>query len=74
MNQIAPHLIGMDASDQVAIDQAMLELDGTPTKSKLGANAMLGGIFGLRVRLPKRWACRCFATWVDRWPIVSPSH
>lgn len=42
MEKIAPHLIGMDASDQVGIDQAMLELDGTPTKSNLGANAMLG--------------------------------
>ena len=39
---IAEELIGMDATDQVAIDQAMLALDGTPTKSKLGANAMLG--------------------------------
>ena len=39
---IAEALIGMDATDQVAIDTKMLELDGTKTKSKLGANAMLG--------------------------------
>jgi enolase len=39
---IAEELIGMDALDQVAIDQKMIELDGTRTKSKLGANAMLG--------------------------------
>ncbi len=39
---IAEELIGMDALDQVAIDQKMIELDGTKTKSKLGANAMLG--------------------------------
>ncbi len=39
---IAPALIGMDASDQRGIDQIMLDLDGTPTKSKLGANAILG--------------------------------
>jgi len=39
---IAPAVIGMDAIDQVGIDNLMLELDGTPTKSKLGANAMLG--------------------------------
>jgi enolase len=39
---IAPRIIGMDALDQVAIDQAMIELDGTPNKSKLGANAILG--------------------------------
>lgn len=39
---IAPELIGMDAVDQVGIDQTMLELDGTPNKKKLGANAILG--------------------------------
>jgi len=39
---IAPELIGYDATDQVGIDHAMLALDGTPTKSKLGANAILG--------------------------------
>ena len=40
--KIAPHLIGMDVLDQMEIDQAMLDLDGTPNKSKLGANAILG--------------------------------
>ncbi|KPH81172.1 phosphopyruvate hydratase [Bosea vaviloviae] len=39
---IAEQLVAMDAEDQVAIDQAMIELDGTPNKSKLGANAILG--------------------------------
>ncbi len=39
---IAPKLIGWDALEQVKIDTAMLELDGTETKSKLGANAILG--------------------------------
>lgn len=39
---IAPALIGADASNQRLIDKTMLELDGTPTKSKLGANAILG--------------------------------
>ena len=41
-NDIADALIGMDAEEQVKIDQAMLELDGTENKSKLGANAILG--------------------------------
>lgn len=41
-NIIAPELIGMSVLDQRLIDQKMLELDGTKTKSKLGANAMLG--------------------------------
>lgn len=40
--KIAPALIGMDAMDQVGVDQFMIGLDGTETKSELGANAMLG--------------------------------
>ncbi len=39
---IAPALIGMDAVDQTGIDRTMIALDGTSTKSKLGANAILG--------------------------------
>jgi len=39
---IAEQLVAMDAEDQVAIDEAMIELDGTPNKGKLGANAILG--------------------------------
>ncbi|BFH10650.1 phosphopyruvate hydratase [Paenibacillus melissococcoides] len=38
---IAPEIIGMDALDQVLIDRTMIELDGTPNKGKLGANAIL---------------------------------
>jgi enolase len=40
--RIAPLLVGMSALDQVALDEAMCELDGTPNKSALGANAILG--------------------------------
>ncbi|MGW4859277.1 phosphopyruvate hydratase [Kocuria palustris] len=40
--EIAEAVIGMESTDQRLVDQAMLELDGTPTKSKLGANAILG--------------------------------
>ena len=39
---IAPEVVGMDAIDQVAIDQLMIDLDGTHNKGKLGANAILG--------------------------------
>ncbi len=39
---LAPELIGLDAADQVALDNTMLALDGTANKSKLGANAILG--------------------------------
>ncbi|MDD9716604.1 phosphopyruvate hydratase [Dinoroseobacter sp. PD6] len=40
--EIAEALMGIDATDQVGIDSAMIELDGTPNKSRLGANAILG--------------------------------
>ncbi len=39
---LAPKLLGMDAANQVGIDQAMIEIDGTKNKSKVGANAILG--------------------------------
>jgi enolase len=39
--EIADHLVGRDASDQAGLDQAMIELDGTPNKGRLGANAIL---------------------------------
>src|SRR5512143_2139255 len=41
METIAPELMGMDATDQVSVDMRMRELDGTPNKGKLGANAIL---------------------------------
>ncbi|HEY3423323.1 MAG TPA: phosphopyruvate hydratase [Negativicutes bacterium] len=41
-NEIAPEIIGLDALDQASIDHAMVALDGTPNKGKLGANAILG--------------------------------
>jgi enolase len=41
-HEIAEELIGWDATDQIAIDHALIDLDGTPNKSKLGANAILG--------------------------------
>lgn len=39
---IAPEVVGMNVFDQVGVDTAMIELDGTPNKGKLGANAILG--------------------------------
>lgn len=42
MEFIAPELVGMNVLDQVIIDQIMIDLDGTPNKGKLGANAILG--------------------------------
>ncbi len=40
--EIAEELIGVDATDQVGIDQLLIDLDGTPNKARLGANAILG--------------------------------
>jgi len=42
VDAIAPAVIGMDAADQASLDRKLIELDGTPSKSKLGANAILG--------------------------------
>jgi len=41
-DQLAPAVVGMDALDQAGVDARLIALDGTPTKSKLGANAILG--------------------------------
>ena len=40
-NIIAKEIVGMEVTDQIAIDKAMIKLDGTPNKGKLGANAIL---------------------------------
>ncbi len=42
LTEIADEVVGMEATDQVGIDETMIELDGTPTKANLGANAILG--------------------------------
>ena len=41
-DKIGPEIVGLDAADQILIDQTMIELDGTDNKGKLGANAILG--------------------------------
>ncbi len=42
LEEIAPQILGLDATEQRLIDQTMIDLDGTPNKEKLGANAILG--------------------------------
>jgi enolase len=42
LDEIAPELVGFEASEQRLVDQALIDLDGTPNKSRLGANAILG--------------------------------
>jgi enolase len=42
LDEIGPEIVGFDASEQRLVDQALLDLDGTPNKERLGANAILG--------------------------------
>ncbi len=42
LDEIAPELVGFEASEQRLVDQALIDLDGTPNKGRLGANALLG--------------------------------
>jgi enolase len=42
LDEIGPALVGLEASEQRLVDQALIDLDGTPNKSRLGANALLG--------------------------------
>ncbi len=67
--ELAAALVGMDALDQGGVDRTMLALDGTPLKSKLGANAILG--VSLAVARAGAAACRSSATWAGRRPVAS---
>ena len=66
-DKIANELVGYDAMNQIAVDQRMIELDGTPNKKNLGANAILGVSLarGPR-RRPVIASCRCFVIWAAR--------
>ena len=56
--EIFDALSGSDAEDQRRIDTLLIELDGTPNKSRLGANAILGVSLAVARRPPSRLACR----------------
>lgn len=61
---IAEEIVGMSVFEQNLIDQTMIDLDGTPNKSKLGANAILGVSLAVaKLRLTK-WVCLCIDTLV----------
>ena len=57
--EIAECLVGMNVLDQTAIDKALIELDGTPNKTKLGANAILGASLACAKATP---------SWAPPWP------
>ena len=66
---IAPAVQGMDAADQSAVDRKMIELDGTPTKGKLGANAILAVSMAMARAQAQCGAHRSIATWAAWAPI-----
>ena len=59
---IAEELIGTSVFEQNHIDQTMIELDGTPNKSKLGANAILGYHWQWQKLQRMSWVCHCTDT------------
>jgi enolase len=62
IDQLGPELIGYEASEQRLVDQAMLDLDGTDNKSKIGANAIWASRSRLRTRLLTLLTYRCIDT------------
>ena len=56
---ISELLVGMPVDEQRHIDEAMIELDGTPNKSKLGANAMLGASLACLLQVQHHTSCLC---------------
>ena len=70
-DRIAPELEGLEGTDQVEIDSIMLELDGTPNKANIGANAILGVSLWRPPKLPRcRSVCRSIAIWAAHQPTL----
>ena len=62
--EIFDRIAGMEATEQLAIDEIMIDLDGTPNKARLGANAILGvSLAQWRRRRRRIWGCRCTGMW-----------
>lgn len=68
-SDIAEAILGMDAEDQRDVDLAMIELDGTENKSRLGANAILAPVWLLPRQQPMRAVCRSTAMWAAFLPM-----
>lgn len=63
---------GLDAENQIQIDRTMIELDGTPNKSRLGANAILGVSLAVAKAAAEAPACRSTAMSAARTRISCP--
>ena len=64
--ELADALRGHDAADQAGLDRAMIDLDGTPNKGRLGANAILGVSLAAAKAAASEPGCRCGGTWAAR--------
>ena len=71
-HDIAEALIGLNVLDQTYIDKLLIELDGTPNKSRLGANAILGASLACAKAAARAWGCLCTLTWAASMPRPSP--
>ena len=70
---IAEALIGLNVLDQPSIDKLLIALDGTPNKSRLGANAILGAPWPAPRPPVRVWACPCIPIWAESTPRPCPS-
>lgn len=66
---IAEEILGMSVFEQNLLDQTMIDLDGTPNKSKLGANAILGVSLAVAKAAANDWGC----PYLDMWVVLVPT-
>ena len=59
VDEIGPHIAGIDAADQAMVDKMMIELDGTENKGRLGANAILGVSLATAKAAERRQGSHC---------------
>lgn len=65
---LGPAVVGLDASDQGAVDAALMQLDGTPNKGNMGGNAIWPSARPPPAPPPRNWACRCTVIWAAATP------
>ena len=70
--EISQALVGMDAFAQAEIDAALIRLDGTDNKSRLGANSMLGASLAVAKAAAAHTDCRSMPIWAAQTPVLCP--
>ena len=71
-SEIADALLGLDALQQVQLDNTLIDLDGTDNKSRLGANAMLGVSMACARAASEYLGLPCTSTWAASTPRCCP--